>query len=183
MKRVLFCNQKGGVGKTLLADECAFHFEKMVSTSFLDLDMQGGSIHQTTEKNPDDKIQIVDTPGALSEHMREWIKQADLVVIPTNCNRHDMIPLERMMKLASEFDKEKFIVVFNRWNRFTGTAEFINWFNISYPGYKTFLLQNSVALTDAAARNISITEYKPKHKAADAINDLMSLIEKTIGEL
>ena len=182
MKTILFVNQKGGVGKTLLADETAFHFEKLCKTCFLDLDMQGGAIHETTERKDDTQVMIIDTPGALNENMREWMKQADVVVIPTNCNRHDMVPLERMMQIAAEFDKEKFIVVFNRWNRFTGTAEFINWFNVAYPGYKTFLLQNSVALTDAAARNMSITQFKPKHKAAETINDFMNLLDKMIGE-
>lgn len=182
MKRIVFCNQKGGVGKTLLADETMWHFEEICNASFLDLDMQGGACHTTSEKDPEAQIQIVDTPGALNSNMTEWMNQADLVIIPTNCNRHDMIPLQRMMELAAEHPKEKFIIVFNRWNRFTGTAEFINWFNVSYAGYKTFLLPNSVALTDAAARNISITKFKPKHKAAQAINDFMSLLEKEIGD-
>ena len=181
MKTVLFVNQKGGVGKTLLADETMFHFEKICRAAFLDLDMQGGAIHQTTD-DPDADIRIIDTPGALDENMGEWMRQADVVVIPTNCNRHDMIPLQRMMDIAAEQKKDKFIIVFNRWNRFTGTAEFINWFNVSYPGYKTFLLQNSVALTDAAARDMSICKFKPKHKADDAIRDFMSLLEKTLGE-
>ena len=86
------------------------------------------------------------------------------------------------MEIAADFDKEKFIVVFNRWNRFSGTAEFINWFNLSYPGYKTMLIPMSVALTDAAARGISISEYKPTHKAATAINDFTNLIFKALGE-
>lgn len=181
MKSILFANQKGGVGKTLLADETAFHLEKDYKVSFLDLDQQGGAIHETKEVSEADFC-IIDTPGALQADMREWIKEADVVVIPTNCNRHDMIPLERMMEIAADFEKEKFIVVFNRWNRFSGTAEFINWFSLSYPGIKTMLVPMSVALTDAAARGISISEYKPKHKAAAAIDDLNKLIFKALGE-
>lgn len=181
MKSILFANQKGGVGKTLLADETAWFFEEFKKVSFTDLDQQGSAVHETKIVEDCD-IEIIDTPGALQEEMQQWIEAADVVVIPTNCNRHDMIPLERMMAIASKYDKSKFIIVFNRWNRFTGTAEFINWFNVSYPGYQTFLLQASVALTDAAARSESITKYKPKHKAALAINEFMSLLEKTIGE-
>ena len=180
MKRILFANQKGGVGKTLLADETAFHLSDY-RLSFIDLDQQGGANHETVE-DPQADYQIIDTPGALQEHMREWFNQSDLIVIPTNCNSHDMIPLSRMMQIAAEFDKEKFIIVFNRWNRFSGTAEFINWFNSTYPGYKTFLIPMSVALTDAAARGISIQEYKPHHKAAAAVNDFVKLILKSLGE-
>ena len=181
MKSILFANQKGGVGKTLLADETAFHLETNHKVSFLDLDQQGGSIHQT--KNvPDADYMVIDTPGALQSEMKDWIREADVVIIPTNCNRHDMAPLERMMEIASEFDKEKFIIVFNRWNRFTGTAEFINWFNLSYPGYKTMLIPMSVALTDAAACGMSISVFKPRHKAVTAIDDLTKLIFKALGE-
>ena len=181
MKSILFANQKGGVGKTLLADETAWHFEKMKKVNFLDLDQQGSAVHETIEEEDAD-YQIIDTPGALQDEIRKWIEAADVVVIPTKCNRHDMIPLETMMELTEGLDKNKFIIVFNQWNRFTGTAEFINWFNVMYPGYKTFLLQSSVALTDAAARSMSIVKYKPKHKAALAINDFMNLLEKTLGE-
>lgn len=181
MKRVLFVNQKGGVGKTLLADETMWHFEKLCKASFLDLDMQGGVCHKTSE-DEDAKIQIIDTPGALAMTTREWIKEADVVIIPTNCNSQDMDALETMMEIAAEFDKNKFIIVFNRWDRFNGTAEFINWFNVLYPGYKTVLIPDCVPLTDASARNKSVTEFKPNHKAAQAIRDFMSLIEKTLGE-
>lgn len=181
MKSILFANQKGGVGKTLLADETAFHLEKDYKVSFLDLDQQGGAIHETKEV-PEADYLVIDTPGALQTELKDWIAEADVVVIPTNCNRHDMVPLERVMEIASEFDKEKFIIVFNRWNRFSGTAEFINWFNCSYPGYKTMLIPMSVALTDAAARSMSIEEFKPKHKAASAIDEFIKLVRKTLGE-
>lgn len=182
MKTVLFCNQKGGVGKTLLADEAAFFFEReKLKVNFYDLDRQGGPIHEPKDE-PEADIAIVDTPGALQVDLKKWMAEADVVVIPTNCNRHDMIPLQRMMELAEQIDKEKVIIVFNRWNRCLGTAEFINWFMLTYPGYKTFLVPNSVALTDAAARSMSVIEYKPKHKASAAISDFLNLLENTLGD-
>lgn len=181
MKTILFTNQKGGVGKTLLADSVAFHFEKSSKVSFIDLDMQGGAIHQTNTLSDAD-YQVIDTPGALTEEMSDWMASADLVIIPTKCNSQDMAPLERMMEIAAEFPKEKFIIVFNQWNRCLGTAEFINWFTLSYPGYKTFFMPNSAALTDASARALYIGDYKPKHKAALAMTDFMNLIEKSLGE-
>lgn len=43
MKTILVCNQKGGVGKSLCADELAFSFERTgTPVSFYDLDAQGG---------------------------------------------------------------------------------------------------------------------------------------------
>lgn len=181
MRYILFANQKGGVGKTLLADETAFYLENDYDITFRDLDQQGGANHKN-DPIPHGDYMVIDTPGALNEEMNEWFDVADVIVIPTNCNSHDMAPLERMMEIAAEYDKEKIIIVFNRWNRFSGTAEFINWFCCTYPGFKTYLVPMSVALTDAAAHGMSINEYKPKHKAAAAINGLVELILKTLGE-
>ena len=46
MKTILVCNQKGGVGKSLVADEIAFSFERSgIPVSFYDLDAQGGTLH------------------------------------------------------------------------------------------------------------------------------------------
>ena len=51
MKNILICNQKGGVGKSLIADELAFSFERsQIPLSFFDLDRQGGTIHQTAQR-------------------------------------------------------------------------------------------------------------------------------------
>ena len=48
MKTILVCNQKGGVGKSLVADEIAFSFERSgIPVSFYDLDTQGGTLHKT----------------------------------------------------------------------------------------------------------------------------------------
>ena len=50
MKTILVCNQKGGVGKSLVADEIAFSFERSgIPVSFYDLDAQGGTLHRTHE--------------------------------------------------------------------------------------------------------------------------------------
>ena len=53
MYTVLFLNQKGGVGKTTLADELAFALERRgMSVAFVSTDPQGGSVHEVCE-DPD----------------------------------------------------------------------------------------------------------------------------------
>ena len=82
MKTILVCNQKGGVGKSLVADEIAFSFERSgIPVSFYDLDAQGGTLHRTHEADGA-QVAVVDTPGALQEALSEWLKEADVVVIP-----------------------------------------------------------------------------------------------------
>ena len=63
MKTILVCNQKGGVGKSLVADEIAFSFERSgIPVSFYDLDAQGGTLHRTQEADGAE-VAVVDTPG------------------------------------------------------------------------------------------------------------------------
>ena len=59
MKTILVCNQKGGVGKSLVADEIAFSFERSgIPVSFYDLDAQGGPLHRfpVVERRADSRI-------------------------------------------------------------------------------------------------------------------------------
>ena len=50
MKNILICNSKGGVGKSLIADELAFYLEhKNIACNFYDLDSQGGTIHKNSK--------------------------------------------------------------------------------------------------------------------------------------
>ena len=109
MKTILVCNQKSGVGKSLVADEIAFSFERSgIPVSFYDLDAQGGTLHQTNEVK-DAEVAVVDTPGAL---------QADVVVIPTRMASRDIEPLMRMRKAVFKHSKAKIVYVMNGWNRF-----------------------------------------------------------------
>ena len=63
MKTIFVCNQKGGVGKSLVADEIAFSFERFgIPMSFYDLDAQGGTLHGTHEVDGAE-VAVVDTSG------------------------------------------------------------------------------------------------------------------------
>ncbi|MBR1439260.1 MAG: P-loop NTPase [Synergistaceae bacterium] len=72
MKNILICNSKGGVGKSLIADELAFYLEhKNISYNFYDLDSQGGTVHKNS-KSDNALVSIIDTPGALQEQLAQW---------------------------------------------------------------------------------------------------------------
>ena len=80
MKNILIINRKGGVGKTLVADELAFALDaKNVPYCFYDLDGQGGTLHEPVEMDNAD-VSIIDTPGSLQGEMGEWVKDADVVI-------------------------------------------------------------------------------------------------------
>ncbi len=178
MKTVLICNQKGGVGKTLISDELAFALERdKIPFSFFDLDDQGSAIHNTKE-DPEAEVQIVDTPGALQREMIEWIESADFIIVPTMMSNRDVHPLETMIKLLEPYrGKIPTLYVFNRWNRFNITRDFINWFNTKYPDLKTAILVDTTAFNQAGACGISIEEFQSSHIGCKQMDYIYSSVK------
>lgn len=177
-KTILICNQKGGVGKTLIADELAFAFDRdLIPYSFFDLDNQGSATHKTNN-NPDAKVQIVDTPGALQEKILEWIEQADFIIIPTLMSNRDIAPLERMIKILEPYkNKKPTLYVFNRWNRFNITKDFIKWFQTKYPDLKTAIISDTTAFNQAGAYGVSIFEYQKNNLGTRHIEIIYEIIK------
>lgn len=75
MKTILVCNQKSGVGKSLVADEIAFSFERSgIPVSFYDLDAQGGTLHQTNEvKDAEQSVVEYDRRGKAAKATMELV--------------------------------------------------------------------------------------------------------------
>ena len=84
MKTIVFVSEKGGVGKTRLADELYYFYQRTgVPVSLYSFD--GQYKNRTSDKksdNPD--VAVVDTPGRLMDDKTvQTLQGADLVVIPT----------------------------------------------------------------------------------------------------
>lgn len=178
MKTILICNQKGGVGKTLLADEIAFALERDgIPYSFFDLDDQGSAIHKTTE-NQDAEVQVVDTPGALQENLLKWIVEADMIIVPTMMSNRDTAPLERMIKILEPYEKQKPILyVFNKWNRFKITKQFIEWFQTKYPDLHTAILADTTQFNLAGSYGVSIFDYQKACIGARQIGEIYGIVK------
>ena len=68
------------MGKSLVADEIAFSFERSgIPVSFYDSDAQSGTLHKTHEADGA-QVAVVDTPGVLREALSDWLKDPDVVV-------------------------------------------------------------------------------------------------------
>lgn len=182
MKSVLVCNQKGGVGKSLIADELAFSFERSgIPCSFYDLDGQGGTIHVTNDVEGA-VVQVIDTPGALQRDIMQWMEEADIVVIPFRPTSRDIQPLLRMMDIAEQHAKDKPVLyVLNAWNRYRASKDFEEWFaEQSQRKMQLLTLPQSEQFVRASAEGRSVVDYAPRGSAAASMKQVTNWVRLTL---
>lgn len=179
MKNIIICNQKGGVGKSLIADELAFAFERDgIKINFYNLDPQGGTLHKSKEVE-EAQVSIVDTPGALSEDFHEWLKLVDLVIIPTRPTGRDVDTLFRMRDII---DKKQLPVIYviNGTNRWRASRDFKEWLAKEFEGEIIFQIPQSEAFVQALLIEKSVVEMGDS-PAARAVKDLYAGVKKLLG--
>lgn len=182
MKTVLVCNQKGGVGKTLIADELVYAFERDdIPCNYFDLDAQGSSLHK--QKIVDDaQVQVIDTPGALQSELIDWIDKADMIVVPTKLTLRDQQPLETMIEILKPYQgKKPILYVLNGWNRYTASKQFTDWFEKAHPELKSTILCQSEHFNYAAALGESVYDYKTDSTPAQQIYYIYSVVKFELG--
>ena len=82
-----------------------------------------------TSQNSKAQVAIVDTPGALQSRLTDYMKAADVIVIPTRITSRDIEPLQRMQAaVKANAQKAKIIYVLNGWNRWRASSDFLDWF-------------------------------------------------------
>ena len=100
---ILLVNQKGGVGKTTFADEIAWGLERRGhKVGFGNLDPQGGANHEKGLLDDEDAVNVVDTPGFLSDDTAEYAKNADIAIIPVQPGTLGLKPMKRTIKVITE---------------------------------------------------------------------------------
>lgn len=178
MQTILVCNQKGGCGKTTIAEGLAWRFqEESIPFIYYDLDKQGGS-YFAGHKDDDPVVAIVDTPGSLDKNLKQWMIESDYIIIPTLCSIKDKQPLETMISIYEQLDKNKKILfVFNRWTRFNNYKVFCKWFETKWPKYDTAILSNSSVIDEAANRQISVSKFKASSQSAKQIQEIYTLVK------
>lgn len=184
MKKILICNQKGGVGKSLIADELAFSFERSgTPMAFLDLDGQGGVLHKTDQRS-DATVAVIDTPGALQAQMSVWVREADVIVIPTRTTSRDIEPLLRMSDIVRMHASDKPVIyVLNGWNRWSASRDFKVWFTTQM-GFRESIvdtLPQSEMYVQASAAGLSVVDYTRRSGAAKAMLQLVNTIRSAAG--
>ena len=150
MKTILVCNQKGGVGKSLVADEIAFSFERSGIP-------EGNLVGD------------------------QWLKEADVVVIPTRTTSRDIEPLMRMRKAVFKNSRAKIVYVMNGWNRFKASRDFMEWFEGLAGDQTVATLPQSEAFVQAGAAGKSVVEFDRRGKAARATRELVDTVREAAG--
>ena len=181
-KTILIANQKGGVGKTWIADELCFMCENAgMPYTLRDYDGQGGLNHDPVESD-DPALVIIDTPGALQPRLSEWIKEADLILVPTLMTKQCMEPLDRMIEILKPWQHmgKKVIIVMNQWDRFTSCSDFEEWFFSKYPDLTTLTLSDSEVIKQAIEHGKSVVNYKKYSKSASEVMAFFEIIMNTL---
>jgi len=182
-KLILVCGQKGGTGKTMIADELAFSMERSgISYTFVDLDGQGSAIHHTAEEQPEDSlVTIVDTAGKLDKRISRVLEAADLVIVPSHMSYGDMTPLTTMIETVSANKKPSQIMyVLNEADRFKGAQAFTAWIDGLKLKSDIFRIPRSEMFVQAAICKKSVIGYAPRSSAATAMKEFVNAVRRKV---
>lgn len=183
-KVVAFVNQKGGVGKSVLADELCFEFDRLgLDYKLNNVDPQGGLIHEASEDSNADYV-VVDTPGRLDEDITYVISKSDIIIVPTRASIKDMEPLQRTLNVVKANKKKKasVIIVLNAWNTYTTYSQFEEWLRNEYPNFdKILTLPQAECLSQAECFGKSVIDYRSKAKISEQLKKLWTVVEYELG--
>ena len=141
---------------------------------------QGGTLHATHEAEGAE-VAVVDTPGALQEALSDWLKEANVVVIPTRTTSRDIEPLMRMRKAVFKHSRAKIVYVMNGWNRFKASRDFMEWFEGLAGDQTVVTLPQSEAFVQAGAAGVSVVEFDRRGKAARATRAMVDTVREAAG--
>lgn len=183
---VTVVNRKGGVGKSFIADELAWHLERAgVACAFWDFDGQGGTGHASC--GPDERdaaeVYVVDTPGAITRQMRDLLKQTDVAVVPVVPVGSDVSATEYTMDVVeSACPRATKIVVVNGWNRFRTAhgfeARVDAW---RRRGWEVRYVPQAEAVRRARDAGRSVLDVDRRCKAAHAVSELCERVEGLVS--
>lgn len=186
MKRVLFCNRKGGTGKSTAAAEFVLSLQRTgIAYQFFDLDQQEGSILQEHEDSSAE-IEVIDLPGALTKDLDNDIANASVCCVCTKASPLDMASLEVMIDKYRQHSRQdaKLIVIigmFTRWSNGASFYEYVKDLIADIPGANVCTIMQSEMFPQAAAQGKSVVEYAPKTSAAKSVLDTVNVIRGAAG--
>ena len=181
MKTIIVLAEKGGVGKTMIADEITFSLERSdVPVAFHEIDRQGGELH-TGPPVMDPMVQVVDTPGYVSKGRDAWIEEADLVIIPTepggNSEKEPFINT-----LVACYKKNKdVLVLLNKKTGNKSSKELSKALSELPFDVEVISIPRREDIVKASLKHKSVVEYKRNSDAAKQVLKAVNRIREKIG--
>ncbi len=200
MRTLVLASQKGGVGKTTLAGHLAVMAEQSGDgpVALIDTDPQGSlaawwnerkaeaplfatvdvtGLASYLQKLADAGIQlaIIDTPPAVTEMIREVLKCADLVLIPTRPSPHDLRAVGSTVGLVEESGKRMVFVV----NGAAARAKIAGEAAVALSQHGTVAPVTIFQRTDFAGSMIdgrTVQELDPKGRSAEEVRLLWKYV-------
>lgn len=183
MKRIAFVNIKGGTGKSTLANELAFSFDRSgIPYSYYDFDGQRGGAHEELERE-DAQVMVADTASAITtEDLTEAARAADIIVVPMRSSGLDAYSFAETIDTVMKANPEaQIIVIQNAWNRYSLSKDFEAWIEEHAPTATVYKLPQSEAIAQAATLKVSVLEHSKRSSGAKAMRVITNGIRKAAG--
>lgn len=207
MRTIVLASQKGGVGKTTLAGHLAVMAEQsgegpvaLIDTdpqgslaawwnerkaeaplfATVDVERLGGHLQQLADAGI--KLAIIDTPPAVTEMIREVLKSADLVIIPTRPSPHDLRAVGTTVDLVEEADKRMIFVI----NGAAARAKIAGQAAVALSQHGTVAPVTIFQRTDFAGSMIdgrTVQELDPNGRSAEEIRMLWKYVSTQMRKL
>lgn len=200
MRTLVLASQKGGVGKTTLAGHLAVMAEQSGDgpVALIDTDPQGSLAAWWNERKAEAPLfatvdvaklaghlqqladagialAIIDTPPAVTEMIREVLKSADLVLIPTRPSPHDLRAVGTTVALVDEAGKRMVFII----NGAAARAKIAAEAAVALSQHGTVAPVTVFQRTDFAGSMIdgrTVQELDPKGRSADEIRALWKYV-------
>lgn len=183
---VTMLNEKGGVGKSTIADELFSSFERTgVSVALINTDAQYGDAARGDAETAD--VVIVDTPGTLPDNVDEMVAASDLIVVPTRPTARNVEPTCRVLTRVHDADQDTpvLVVLVGTTTRGMAGARFASWLKgwLADEGYEGHVsmcgIPHSEAVGAAEMAGVSVIELVRRQQgryAREVGPSLMALV-------
>ena len=169
MKTIAVVCEKGGTGKSVIANELyESYVRQSLRTSLYSLDGQYQDA-SGARKAEDAEVAVVDTPGVLTDNLKDIVAGADVVVIPVRPTPNDIEPFTRTVSIVSKNTKAPVVIVVNGCNRFRMCASFMEWLGKKPWAKNVVKVPQSEAIVQAQGLRKSVIDVDKHGAAAEAI--------------
>lgn len=181
MKTIAVVCEKGGTGKSVVASELYESYVRQgLRTSLYSLDGQYSDTSRS-KKVDDVEVAVVDTPGVLTDNLKDIVEGADVVVIPVRPTPNDIEPFTRTVSIVAKNTNAPIVIVVNGHNRFRMCASFMEWLDKKPWAKNVVTVPQSEAIVQAQGLQKSVVLVDRHGIAAEAVRRMCRMVSILAG--